>query len=168
MTGVTFPFQSIKEPICTFATDLSTKRHLYSHKIHSAAISVFLQIPQRKLSIELTTAPSQSLTVEIFNDEMLYAQICESDYNQKQESFQKCNWNHCRSIYNQLTTLSSQQQYIKNISNHIKIKSIIIMDFDDTIFPTSAFQILKQHSLQKTFLNLLINTIINFLFYPDL
>ena len=42
------------------------------------------------------------------------------------------------------------------------------MDWDDTIFPTTAYNILKKQSLQDNFWDFIDSIIANSLFYPGL
>ena len=139
----------------------------------------------------LISAPMQSLTSQIYDNESICAEIDDDHEHQKNKYFditltnnnnpnnnmimekmepllltnassmsmeyeQNDNmhfkdWSNSRSTYQKISKLESQQRYIDNLSKEIQIKSIFIMDWDDTIFPTTAYNILKKQSLQDNF-----------------
>ena len=116
----------------------------------------------------LTPGPIQSLTVQIsdcdegakiYDDEYLLDykidtktnDVIHVNPNSHQNIKHFKDWSSSREIYHKQTKLELQEKYIENLSKEIEIKSIFIMDFDDTIFPTSAYNILKKQSGKDNF-----------------
>ena len=147
---VIIPELTMKTNVTSFRPRLSTKIYIpYQPKVaHESSKKLGIVSPK---SAPTALQPSTSQTPNFKN---VAAQISSPEppkYAKQSRNAEHIDWCHLRSKYNKMNKSKSRQQFIAKLTSGMHIKSVVIMDWDDTIFPTTAFQILKRQSSQQDF-----------------